>query len=75
MKHKYNRKMRQKQRERAQDNRAKSKESKKPKTTPAERIWKLRERRKAETPGVAREPGVASTTRAAQAIDIDTDSE
>jgi hypothetical protein len=36
---------------------------------------KLRERRKAETSGVASEPGVASTSRAAHAMDIDTDSE
>jgi hypothetical protein len=36
---------------------------------------KLRERRKAETSGVASEPGVASTSRAAQAMDTDTDSE
>jgi hypothetical protein len=34
---------------------------------------KLRERRKAETSGAASEPGVASTSRAAQAMDIDTD--
>jgi hypothetical protein len=75
MKPKYKRKMRQKQRERAQVNRAESKESNKPKTTSAERMRKLRERRKAETSGVAGEPGVASTSRAAQAMDIDTDSE
>jgi hypothetical protein len=36
---------------------------------------KLRERRKAETSGVASELGVASTSRAAQAMDIYTDSE
>jgi hypothetical protein len=35
---------------------------------------KLRERRKAETSGVASEPGVASTSKAAQAMDIDTES-
>jgi hypothetical protein len=75
MKPKYNSKMRQKQRERARANRAESKESNKPKTTSAERMRKLRERRKAETSGVASEPGVASTSRAAQAMDIDTDSE
>jgi hypothetical protein len=56
-------------------NRAESKESNKLKTAPAERMRKLRERRKAETSGVASEPGVASTSRAAQAMDIDTDSE
>jgi hypothetical protein len=75
MKPKYTSKMRQKQLERARANRAESKESNKPKTTSAERMWKLRERRKAETSGVASEPGVASTSRAAQAMDIDTDSE
>jgi hypothetical protein len=36
---------------------------------------KLRERRKAETSGVASEPGVTSTSTAAQAMDINTDSE
>jgi hypothetical protein len=36
---------------------------------------KLRKRRKAETFGVASEPGVASTSRVAQAMDIDTNSE
>jgi hypothetical protein len=36
---------------------------------------KLQKRRKVETSGVASEPGVASTSRAAQAMDIDTDSE
>jgi hypothetical protein len=41
----------------------------------ADRMRKLRERHKAETSGVASEPGVASTSRAAQAMDIDTDSE
>jgi hypothetical protein len=61
MKPKYKNKMRQKQRERARGNRAESKESNKPKTTSAERMRKLRERRKAETSGVASEPGVAST--------------
>jgi hypothetical protein len=75
MKPKYNSKMRQKQWERARANRAESKESNKPKTKSAERMIKLRERRKAETSSVAREPGVASTSRAAQARDIDTDSE
>jgi hypothetical protein len=44
-------------------------------TTSAERMRRLRERREAETSGVASEPGVASTSRAAQAMDIDTDSE
>jgi hypothetical protein len=67
--------MRHKRRERALANRAQSKESNKPKTTSAERMRKLRERRKAETSDVASEPGVASTSRAAQAMDIDTDSE
>jgi hypothetical protein len=67
--------MRQKQRERARANRAGSKESNKPKTTSAKRMRKLRERRKAETSGVASEPGVPSTSRAAQEMDIDTDSE
>jgi hypothetical protein len=75
MKPKYKSKMRQKQWERAQANRAESKESNKTKTTSAERMRKLRERRKAETSGVACEPGVTSTSRAAQAMDIDTDSE
>jgi hypothetical protein len=75
MKPKYKSTMRQKQRERARANRAESKESIKPKTTSAERMRKLRERRKAETSGVASEPGVASTSRAAQTMDIDTDSE
>jgi hypothetical protein len=71
---KYKSKMLQKQRERARVNRAESKESNKPKTTSAERMRKLRERHKAETSGVVSEPGVASTSRAAQAMDIDTDS-
>jgi hypothetical protein len=75
MKPKYKSKMRQKQRERAWANRAESKESNKPKTTSAERLRKLRERRKAETSSVESMPGVASTRRAAQAMDIDTDSE
>jgi hypothetical protein len=75
MRPKYKNKMRQKQREKARANKAESKESNKPKTTSAERMRKLGERRKAETPGVASEPGVASTSRAAQAMDIDTDSE
>jgi hypothetical protein len=51
------------------------KESNKPKTTSAEGMRKLRERRRSETSGVASEPGVASTSRAAQAMDIETDSE
>jgi hypothetical protein len=67
--------MRQKQRERARANRAESKESNKPKTMSAEQMRKLRERRKAETSGVASEPGVMSTSRLAQAMDINTDSE
>jgi hypothetical protein len=75
MKPKYKRKMRQKQRERAQANRAESKELNKPKTTCAEQTRKLRECCKAKTSGVASEPGVASTSRAVQAMDIDTDSE
>jgi hypothetical protein len=36
---------------------------------------KLRECCKAETSGVTSEPGVVSTSRAAQAMNIDTDSE
>jgi hypothetical protein len=72
---KYKSKIPQKQRERARANRAESKESNKHKTTSAERIRKLRELRKTETSGVASEPGVASTSREAQAMDIDTDSE
>jgi hypothetical protein len=36
---------------------------------------KLQERRKAETSGVGSEPGVTSTSRAAKALDVDTDSE
>jgi hypothetical protein len=75
MKPNYNSKMRQKQRERARANRSESKESNKPKTTFAERMRKLRERRKAEISGVASEPGVASTSRATQAMDIGTDIE
>jgi hypothetical protein len=74
MKPKYKSKMRQKQRERTRANRAESKKSNKPKITSAERMRKLRERSKEETSGVASETGVASTSRAAQAIDIDTDS-
>jgi hypothetical protein len=73
MKPKYKSKLRQKQRKRARANRAESKESNKHKNTFAERIRKLRERRKAETSGVVSEPGVASTSRAAHAMDIDTD--
>jgi hypothetical protein len=64
--------MRQKQRERARANRAESKESNKLKITSAELMRKLRERCKSETSGAASEPGVASTSRAAQAMDIDT---
>jgi hypothetical protein len=75
MKPKYKSKMRQKQGERARANRAESKKLNKPKTTSAERMRKLRECRKAETSGVTSEPGVASTSRAAQAKDIDTDCE
>jgi hypothetical protein len=75
MKPKYKSKMHQKLWERARENGAESKESNKPKTTSAERMRKLRERRKAETSGVASEPEVASTSRAAQAVDVDTDSE
>jgi hypothetical protein len=55
MKPKYKGKMLQKQRQRAQANRAESKQSNKPKTTSAKRMRKLRERRKAETSGVAME--------------------
>jgi hypothetical protein len=61
MKPKYKGKMRQKQRERARANKAESKDSNKPKTTSAERMRKLWERRKAETSGVTSEPGVTST--------------
>jgi hypothetical protein len=75
MKPKYKSKMRQKQWERVKANRAESKESNKLKTTSTEWMRKLREHRKSETWGVASEPGVASTSRAAQAMDIDTDSE
>jgi hypothetical protein len=64
----------QKQRERAGTNRAESKESNKPKTLSAEQMRKSWECCKAETSGVASEPGVASTSKAAQAMDIDTDS-
>jgi hypothetical protein len=74
MKPKYKSKMRQNQRESARANRAESKESNKPKPKSAERMRKLREGRKAETWGVASEPGVASTSVATQAMDIDTDS-
>jgi hypothetical protein len=70
MKPKYKSKMRQKQRKMARTNKAESKESNKPKTTSAERMKKLRERRKTETSGVASEPRVASTSMAAQAMDI-----
>jgi hypothetical protein len=73
MKPKYKSKMRRKQRERARANREESKESNKPKITSVERMRKLRVRRKAETLGVASEPGVASTSRAAQAMNIDMD--
>jgi hypothetical protein len=72
MKPKYKSKM---QRKRARVIRVESKESNMPKTTSAKRMKKLRECRRAETSGVASEPGVASTSRAMQAIDIDTDSE
>jgi hypothetical protein len=75
MKPKYKSKMGQKQRERAWANRAESNESNNPKATSAEWMRKLRERRKTETSGVASWPGVTSTSRAAQAMDIDTDSE
>jgi hypothetical protein len=75
MKPKYKSKMRQKQRQWARANTAESEKSNKPKITFAERMRKLRERRKAETSGVASEPGVASTSRAVQAMGIDTDSE
>jgi hypothetical protein len=61
MKPKYKNKMRQNRRKGALANRAESKKSNKPKTTSGERMRKLRERRKAETWGVASEPGVAST--------------
>jgi hypothetical protein len=75
MKPKYKSKISQKQRERARANRAECKESNKPKITSAERMWKLRERRKTEKSGVVSEPAVASTSRATQAMDIDMDSE
>jgi hypothetical protein len=75
MKPKYKSKMRQKKRKMDRAKRAEFKESNKSKTTSAERMRKLRERRKSDISGVANEPGVASTSRAAQAMDIDTDSE
>jgi hypothetical protein len=75
MKPKYKSTMRQKQRKRARENGAESKESNKSKITSAERMTKLRKRRKAKTSGAASERGVASTSRAAQTMDIDTDSE
>jgi hypothetical protein len=75
MKPKYKSKMRQKQRKRSRANRAESMELNKPKTTSAERMRRLREGRKAETSDVASEPGVVSTSKVAQAMDIDTDSE
>jgi hypothetical protein len=75
MKPKYKSKMRREQREMARENRAEAKDSNKPKTTSAEQMRKLRERRKADTSCVASEPGVAYTSRAAQAMNIDTDSE
>jgi hypothetical protein len=75
MKPKYKSKMRQKQGKRARANRAEPKESNKPKITSAERMRNLWEHRKAETSGMAREPGVASTSMVAQAMDIDTDRE
>jgi hypothetical protein len=75
MKPNYKIKMRQKQRKRARANRAESKESNKPKIPSAERMRKLRECRKAETSCVASEPGVASISRAEQAMDIDTGTE
>jgi hypothetical protein len=67
--------MRQKQRKRTRANITESKESNKSKNTSAERMRKLRERRKSVTSGVASDPGVAPTSRAAQAMDINTDSE
>jgi hypothetical protein len=70
VKPKYKSKMRHKQWERARATRAKSKESNKPKTISVERMRKLWERRKAETLVVASEPGVASTSRVVQAMDI-----
>jgi hypothetical protein len=70
MKPKYKSKMRQKQRERARANRAESKESNKPKTTSVERMRTLRECRKAETSGVASEPGVVSTNAQWQLLSI-----
>jgi hypothetical protein len=75
MKPKYKIMMRQKQRESARANIAESKESNKPKTTSAERMRKLRERRIAVTLGVTSEQGVTFTSRAAPAMDIDMDSE
>jgi hypothetical protein len=65
MKPKYKSKMHQKQREMDRANRAESKESNKPKATPAERMRKLREHRKTETSGVASVPGVVTTSRVA----------
>lgn len=75
MKPKHKSKMCQKQWERARANRAESKETKKPKTTSAKQMRMLWERCTAETLGVVSKPGVASTSRAAQAMDIDTDNE
>jgi hypothetical protein len=67
--------MRQKQRERAPEIEQSLRNRTKPKTASAERIRKLREHRKGEKSGVDSEPGVASISRAAQAMDIDMDSE
>jgi hypothetical protein len=78
VKPKYKSKMCQKQRKRGLATRAESKESNKPKTTSAEWMRKLRglrDRRKAGTSGVASEPETASTSRAAQAMAVDVDSE
>jgi hypothetical protein len=75
MKPKYKSDTCQKQRERPRLNRAESKESNRHTTTSVEWMRKLRERRKAEPSGVVSEPGVASTSRAAQAMDIDMGSE
>jgi hypothetical protein len=69
MKPKYKSKMPQKQQKRDRANPAESKELNKPTTMSAERMRKLREHCKAET------WGVSSTNRAAQEMDIDTDSE
>jgi hypothetical protein len=65
VKPKYKSKMHQKHLERARANRSESKESNKLKTMSEEQMRKVREHCKAETSGVASEPGVASTSKVA----------